>query len=54
MQCVILVNMRSIFADIYTQDLEIVERHLIVDTKEDTTADYEQQFSKDMEVNVLK
>ncbi len=33
----------------YTQDLEIAERHLIVDTKEDTTADYEQQFLKDME-----
>lgn len=35
--------------DVYTQDLEIAERHLIVDTKEDTTADYEQQFLKDME-----
>lgn len=35
--------------DVYTQDLEVVERHLIVDTKEDTTADYEQQFLKDME-----
>lgn len=33
--------------DVYTQDLEIAERHLIVDTKEDTTADYEQQFLKD-------
>ena len=35
--------------DVYTQDLEVVERHLIIDTKEDTTADYEQQFLKDME-----
>ena len=32
-----------------SEDLEIAERHLIVDTKEDTTADYEQQFLKDME-----